>query len=612
MDYNDILFGLQPLLNAASIRDVPVESVYLESYITVLDQLAVSLRAPANRDVVGQTGLLSNLMRVLCDTLDSCFSEDVIHTKRIAYFRIASELLRCIANTLVDNDANREIFMGSGLTGRNPIVDYYVGRILNLIELPANSPNDLLADLQMRTVVMIRNLCLDNDAYTRRVTKFVRGPLFSMLRINKHVFLEDPDSVVLGSELLTEFIEIDPEGFTMADELFFSTAIETVAGVIPDDIIISQEADHENEVEANPAVDIIYNLTQCLETIVKFNDESKTILHEADDIITSVQNTLFKALDILDAKEFQNKLIVMRRIVGSAGFISASESNSNRNEQDICVQNIKNSKSGYTLALSFIILSNSINSKNDADDVMKVIQIEDIISSAGYLTDPMQFQGYLDLLKKTLSLSNAMFLSHDILLKLSAVLKICHDQGKYFQNLVPLLQNLLKKLISVLPSSSIQNITQDTVSSPMLELLIESGSLVVCLTLDKLLVARIPTNEIVLAKLWDAVFQFNDGNNQQDGLSVSVLFQITKTVGIYLKNTQEQSTANNYIFQKHAEHLLLILDTILPMRDDTSNGGVSVYNNGKFIAGMALNILKNTTALSGQEQEIQVKASAFF
>lgn len=612
MDYNDILFGLQPLLNAASITDVPVESVYLESYLTVLDQLAVSLRAPANRDVVGQTGLLSNLLRVLCDTLDNCFTDAGTDSQKVAYFRIASELIRSIANTLVDNDANREIFMGSGLTGRNQITDYYVGRILNLIDLPLGAPNDLLSNLQTRTVVMIRNLCLDNEEYMKRVATFVRGPLLSMLRANQHVFQEDPDSVVLGADLLSEFIELDAEGFTLGDELFLSKVIQNIANVIPNDIVISEEADHENEVEADPAVDILFSLTHSLENIVKYNDEHKVVLHDAEEIVSAIQNSLFNALDILDQKEFQNKLIIMRRIVASAGFISANESNSNKNEQELCVSKIKNSRSGYTLALSFIILSNSINSKADADNLERVIKIDDIINAAAYLTDPMQFQGYLDLLKKTLTLTNAMFLSKDLLMKLSAVLKICHDQGKYFQNLTPLLQNLLKKLISVLPSKSVQDIIQDRAASPMLELVTESGSLIACLALDKLLVTRIPSETEVLAELWNTVFQFNGGDNQNNGLSINILFQITKTMGIYLKNTQEHDTTSNILFQKHSEQLLLIMDTILPMKDDNSNGAVSVYNNGKFIAGMVLNILKNTSTLSEQEQDLQNKASAFF
>lgn len=115
MDYEKILFGLQPILNASSVKDVPMNDVYLGSYLTVMDQLAISLREPNNRDVIGKTGLLSNLVRVLEQTLDYCFHDtNILNHDKIAFFEISSEMIRCIANAISDNDDNRQILLSSG------------------------------------------------------------------------------------------------------------------------------------------------------------------------------------------------------------------------------------------------------------------------------------------------------------------------------------------------------------------------------------------------------------------------------------------------------------------------------------------------------------------
>ena len=94
MDYEEILFGLQPILNASSIKDVPMNDVYLGSYLAVMDQLAVSLREPSNRDIVGKTGLLLNLVRVLEQALDICFHDTSIwNNDKIAFYELSSEVI---------------------------------------------------------------------------------------------------------------------------------------------------------------------------------------------------------------------------------------------------------------------------------------------------------------------------------------------------------------------------------------------------------------------------------------------------------------------------------------------------------------------------------------
>lgn len=614
MDYEDILFGLQTILNAESVADIPLQDVYLNSYLTVMDQLAVSLRSPSNRDIVGQTGLLSNLLRVLSNILDVCFKEDTLQNERIAYFKLASELIRCIANSLVDSDINRGIFLdnSSGNERRNVIIDYYVGRILNLMELP-NDDTDLISSLQSRTIVMVRNLCLDNETYYKRVAKYIRGPLYSMLKANQHVFSENIDSVLLGSELLEELIEVYSEGFNMNDILFFAKTISVISKSIPDDIVISEEKDHENEIEEDPTVELLDTIVQSLEIIVTRNDKEGIKYIGLEDITSGTQKSLLESLIILGNKTFQNKMITMRRLVSISGYISANESISNKNDRPLCFDIVNNPIDGYSLAAAFVILSNSVDSREDANSLLKQISLEKIITSTkGNLTDPMQFSGFLDLLRKVLNTSNTMFLPVTVLNDLILVVKICHDQTKYFQSLQPLLLNFLKKLFVVLPSSSLYSLINDEITSiPILQIISDSGCLIACLVLDKLLVSKKPTSKKLQLEIWNIIFSFKNPSNQE-GISLDILFQITKTIGIFLRNLDLNIIEDNYLFENYHNKLTEILQTISNMKGQEGNAVASVTNNGKFIAGMIINILDKKINLTEDEQTLKNVSSEYF
>lgn len=118
MDYEELLFGLKPIINAQSISDIPVQNVYLTSYLTVLDQLAVHLRAPTNRDVVRETGLLTQLLQVLEMILDVAFQSG---SDNIPWLKLSSELIRCVANSMVENNSNRVLLIGDDLTKSNKL-----------------------------------------------------------------------------------------------------------------------------------------------------------------------------------------------------------------------------------------------------------------------------------------------------------------------------------------------------------------------------------------------------------------------------------------------------------------------------------------------------------
>lgn len=608
MDYEDILFGLQPLLTASTVEEILIQDASLENHLRVLDKLAGSLRSPSNRDIVGSSGLLSRLLKVLTQVLDASFHTE---EKTTSWFKLASELIRCVANCVVDNNDNRLIFLnGEDLWERNEIMDYYIPKILQLTDL---SDEELLPTLQMRTIVMVKNACLENDEYKKRFAKYIRNPLLKLLNATQHTYLHDSDLAVLGSELFCDLIQVYFPELSSQDLLIIAQFIQKVSKTLADQW--KENAEGSDEEDEDPNVEIMTNLTQSLEDILRLSDTS--LNYRATPQITShIQNDLLSSLDNLSPKEFPNKLIAMRRITSSIGYISSNITNSNKKEQLMCFYIIQNSNNGYTLAAALIVLSNSISSRQDAETMLQEVPLGQLLIVAQKFKDPMQYQGFLDIFKKLLNLASAMTLSEDDLLSLSRVIKVCDDQSKYFQGLSPLIENLLKKLLSVLPNSSVQKLLCNTEMSPLLQIITDRGSLLSCLALDKLLTSRIKSPNDIMQMLWKSAFRFKDLESPQGASSVSVfyLFQLAKTTGLYLKECEinDVSISDNLLFANEITELESLLEALISLKDKTDKGSASAFNNGMFVAGIILNLLEKQDALTTGETKLQNLAKAFF
>ena len=68
----------------------------------------------------------------------------------------------------------------------------------------------------------------------------------------------------------------------------------------------------------------------------------------------------------------------------------------------------------------------------------------------------------------------------------------------------------------------------------------------------------------------------------------------------------------NILFKDYIQKLTLILETILSFKENKDKGSESCFNNGKFIAGIILNIVKNTKCLTPEEQNLEALAKSFF
>lgn len=633
MNYEDILFGLQPIINADSIKDVPVEDVYLQSYITVIDQLAVSLRSPQNRNIVRETGLLTQILRVLEDTLDIAIHEPE-NINNIKYWKLVSELIRCVANCLVDNDKNRQFLLkipdspsSSIQKVKNKLLDYYLVKILNIVEL-SNDDTDVLKHLQLRSIVLLRNLVLQNNDFALNIGKIFLGPVLNYLHNSEHTFQEEPDNIVLATDLVLEFLKAKcPYHFSVDLLLFLSTFCKRIAVVL--DSILQQENGNnednptvdEEPYEEDPQSEILFNLSEALEKIIL--QEDTTIDFSSKQIFT-LQKELLTTMKLLDDKFFANKLIIMRRLVSISGNISAVPTNKNLSEREICYRIIMESKSGYAIAAALIILSNSINSKSDVNDILKELNLSSIIIVAKYIKDPLEYQGYLDILRKLINITNAMFLTNEDVTMLFTALAECSSQTQFFPTLSELIDRLLKKVIVVLPSSSLVRLFDQTngflYQEETVDFLTHRGSFISCLIMDKLLVVNQETSQTILSKLWESIFKLQDGvNNNQtansNSISIDFLFQLTKTIGIYLRNCVTNPLKNdelNVMFTTYFDSFREILKTILPLRHNSEKGSESVFNNGKFIAGMIQKLLADKQTKTNEEAILTDLSLKFF
>lgn len=396
MEYEQILFGLQPLINARSPEDVPMDDVFLQSYLTVLDQLAVHLRSESNRDLIRETGLFKNLLVVLDSFLDHAFHTEA---RKNQFYEVSSELIRCVANSLIDNDLNRETFWGKDINKRNEFIDYYAGKILTL-----SSDEKFFPDLQFRTLVLILNLIMENEKYCKRVLKGASASLMKLIISLQNVFLEDEYSTLSNTslEILSIFVE---NGFQLNQTQLFelSNFLQRVA-----DCILSVNLDENTEYTSDEGADetnesFLPEMSHKLSSILFNVTKDENIDLSNSTATSSFQQGILTTLELLDSKQFENKLLVMRELLSTVGNVSCNSSYSNNPDIEKSLALVKNSQSSYAMAAALIIISNYIDGPPKVDIINSKISYEDLIKCSTKFKDPIQFQGFLDLFKKLAS-----------------------------------------------------------------------------------------------------------------------------------------------------------------------------------------------------------------
>ncbi|CEP60144.1 Bem4p LALA0_S01e04016g [Lachancea lanzarotensis] len=584
MDFDHLLHQLEPLLDNEALSRIQDDSNATQHIVTTLAELAVQLRAPNNRDVVRESGIYDRFLKFLDSALENSeLSDNVI--------AVLSELTRCLANCLADNDPNRIIFMARYVSGKNS----NSSGLSNLLKLSVSHHT-----LKFRSLALIKNLCLGNQEYSEASSSILTSELFQVLRsCSADSTQEDEiDSIAMAADLLFEFTEFSYNTVSRAD---IGILVELLRRVAPNSGLQSSSEDSGDEEDAQGEISQL--LTGIVEGVVSKNED----LDFSDSVAThTLQKTVLESLALLEAKTtLENKLIMMRRLVSIAGLISASKSNTNLQDRDMCYQIVQNADGGYTIAAALIILSNCVSSRQSADEISANLSLGLIIEKCEGFRDPVQFQGFLDLLKKILNLSNAHELHEPDLSLLSLQLKTCHDQCQYFQSLAPLVDAFLDKLVAVLPGSVLR---RTILSNDNLKTVItERGGIATALLIDKLVLQRRGREDYsLLDTLWASIFRFvRDSSTvtQPQGVSTPFLFQLMKSLGIYLRSLRIEDP--NPVFEAHSRQLSMLFDTIASLATKTDPASKSIYNNARFVAGMTINLLKDVTGPTYRAQLLE-------
>lgn len=506
MDFEHVAHGLHPLITG--------DQVDINHCLDLLNDLAVALRSPDNRNTVGRSGLLEDLISILEQR-----SED----------ELTPELVRCVANCLVDNMDNRIVWhrrrsklKTSLIQGLSQDWSYCVAALLY------NSWYDEDDDSEFWDTDMYIAL-LECGLLNCKETRLLAFQLID------DVYLEARRETVVSNDQLSRLLTI------LNDVAFHVTDIQ------PDD---------ENTIILGP-------LTRLIERSLEVNKNP----------VDAIGRLLLDTLKTLETHSFADKLIILRRIVTSIAMLSANRNlESNKADREQCLLNITHG--GYATAACLILLSNSIENRSDANEILSIKPFSDFLILGTQFKDPIQLQGYLDIIRKLIGIPQALELTPSHLVILSEVLHLAQAHVQFWPGLNYLVQNLWKKLLAVLSGNQIERLLfEDSNLSTVCD-----NNMLSSLALDKLILG----NKQINSKLWDSFFKFNTQGEQ--GLTMLDLFQITKTLGIHFKNSRDPAV--DPVLTEHLEGLISVLDTVQGMKHKSDNGSVSVCNNGRFIAGV--------------------------
>lgn len=573
MDYEGIVLGLQNILDLKDVNELAVKDEHLQDCISVLNQLAVYLRLEANRNLIRENGLLDRLIVKTELILEGLFGRK---NDTEGLVKVSSELIRCVANSFVDNDDNREVCIDNQVTGGNRMLGYYSGKILQL-----NLEEAFVSELQFRTIAMVQNFCLRSDENLSRCTKQVMGPLLDVLRQHESVFPKEEykSGMHLGLGLLVDMVEKQPDGVKIGDMEMLVRLAERVARELT-----GQDGGEAGDAEAGGGLDEdLANLSNTLET--SLNKNEALVVTEPSKFST-LQCGLLNTLEELSEKTFANKLIVMRSLVSSIGYLSANACNSNVDDREMCYGIIKKSNNQYTICACLFILSNSISNRLDVNEVLEHVSLLELLDCTEHFKDPFVYQSLLDIFKKCLNLSSIIKLPKSSYPRLFHFLRNCKDHSRYYYSLSCLLDSILNKVLVTFNGADL------TTEPVLLDIVTELGGIPACLLLDKFSKQRQKVSQEMFDRLLSSVFKFSDSKSTDSSVSTQHLFHMFKSIGIYVYDSKPHEL--DLLLQEFDVKLKMLLESIKQLRDKADSGSQSVVNNAKFTACV---VLKHITKL---------------
>lgn len=521
MDLEQVLFGLDPFITEGIKGKATSNEVFKESYITLLNQLSVLLRDEQIRD----EPLFKNNISKFIETTGNLLN---LEEGRV----FVLELLKVLINGIADNDSNRDALI------ENQEIWVEIKKFWRE-EFSDDEVNE-------RIFILFENLIADD------VDNGKGKYLFKVSELSEDLFwyLQYNFENKLATEIFVDLIKTNE----------FRSDVDKIDLVLNKLLVLLDKYREKDFIKDDDGIDeVIVNNSKILEILtldlkIKFNSNYEL----------KFQSNLLKVFQSVEKIEVPNKLKFQRQIYATVGNISSNHTSKNQIES-----NLEKETNGYIISSICLIMGNSINSN---EDKQKVIQqypdlVKLLISKFQYFSDPILFQGYLQLFKHIISLSNynELFIEFDTF---RVIIERILMNSKYYPNLIQLFVQFFKKLIVFMNKNQLlQLISIDQIFEI-------DDELILLLILNKLIIYK--TNDEITNKLISKVMKFN-----QNKIEISTLFELTKTLGL-LSNYNP-----NLLINKYSEELILLLTTIKEIKEN--NGAVdAIKNNSKYISGLLL------------------------
>lgn len=537
MDLEHVLFGLSTFVNDCEEKKLNVDNVYKESYLKLLDQMALLLREESTRD---HDLIRSNLPKFI-DSADYL----LVNQEQPGYNELLLEVIRVLANSIADNDVNRR-----QLSSKSDFIEH----LSNQLE---SKPDD--SSLNERILILLKNLVIDTPDVAKDVS-FITQSLLSYIS-------QSDGGIFMAVDLLTDLI----------GNMQYNPNPQNIENLIK---LLVKTLNQQSDLDEDEFAELVVNISSVLEGITvdprfKF-DKAETE--------KTLQVGLFDSLKKIDSLEFQNILMAKRRLFASIGNISANLTTSNKPMRTYSISNVQdqNQQNGYIISGCFTIIGNSIASPEDRNEVLDQAPalVNDILSKYNYLTDPVQFQGILHLLKALTNFDTVGTLFTDKNFKvLEFLIEATVRNSKYYTNFNVLLTGFLKKLFVLVNQRHVEKI----LNSGVPEILTSSdpsneSNLIILLLLNKVAIYKSDSNIDIFC---NRIFKFSND------IQAAYLFELTKTIGVLLQHR------SSYVSENYSSSLITLLTTIDSIdASSNDNAAKAVLNNGRYISGTLLNLSK--------------------
>ncbi|KAH3685575.1 hypothetical protein WICPIJ_003452 [Wickerhamomyces pijperi] len=553
MELDQVLYGLDPLVKACEDRVQSFQELYKDSYVRLLDQLAILLRDESARS----DELITNNLSKLVSAAEYLISNiDLTQDFR----ELSKEFIRVLANVVADNDDNRQIVATESFIC-----------VLGL-QLENNFDDN---EINERVLILLKNLIIDNETLEAKISKIISENLL----------------VYLGYE--GQFMAID----LFADLIthsHFKNSVKVLQLFIRKTSLVLETA-YEDEDELS---ELLINLSFITETLTM---DSKLNFAGFE---TSLQTSLFDILTKLQPMLFPNKLKAQRKFYSSMGNISANLTSTNPTSLALPYIVDESESNGYVLSSAMVILGNSITSAELRSQLLETCPtlISVTLSKYTFLTDPIQFQGILHLLKalvSPLTVSELFTESSSSLKNLDSLIEATIRNSQYYTNFTTLLIKFLQRLIVLINNKA--TLSKFLALKPI-ELIQSSNNkdsfhIIILLLINKI---AIYTPEQITTQEIEAVLNFNLSQIQVDHL-----FELTKTIGVLFKQHAD------VLINQYKEKLCLVLNTVNSVGENGGMAGKAIKNNGEYVAGMVVNYYKEKN-IAAEQDELLIMAKSFF